>query len=64
MRAHLFQGNNYYPSHMDDYVKSFDSHEDAEQYALDNPKSDWYSIVVDDGTELKEYFFGYYPRNY
>jgi hypothetical protein len=60
MRAHLFMGASYYPqSGTGDYVDSFNSPEEAQQYAQENPGgNDWYSVLIDDGERLHEWEFG------
>ena len=59
MRAHVFQGDDYYPrSGIDDCQESFDDIKDAEEY-VDKTKSkfDWSVIAIDDGDGLVEYLY-------
>ena len=62
MRAHLFQGQGYYPDRFYDYQKSFADGDEAVDYAENNPGShDWWEVIISDDKGLHLYDSGYYP---
>lgn len=46
-KYHLFAGDNYYPTGVEDYVKSFETEDQAHAYGefLLNETEDWYKIM-------------------
>lgn len=67
MRAHLFQGADYYPeSGLGNYTSSGEADELVE-YA-ENPDNqgwhDWWAVIYDDFGSLKVYREGRYERKY